>query len=964
MKVTSEDAQSGQGLTLHASMTGLVPRVLGNAIPHLRLFKVIDAPVSGQATVELSAAGSIASSKVALTVGRGQIRLPAVADVPFDLETGQLALTYDGESQQFTLLPSTLDWGGSHIGIAGGAHPEPSTDVDPAWLFHFATTDGQFTADDVAVAPVAVEHGIIEGRVVPGTGEVRLDNLDLKVGGAVLTANGLMIAGTTTSEGSARFDAKLGPTSAEVLKTLWPRTLSSPARLWVSNKIKKGTIKSGSLRFVSGTFARDAGVAAASGQRRLSIAAEAVDLQATPLKWLPPVEAPRALIQIEDNTIEVTVPDAFVALATNRRIPVKAGRFVSNNLDAVITTSEITFHSVAALVPVLELMDLSPLHILKGNGLTTEGIDGKVDAQMKLSVPLIRDLDPKDVKIEAKARVYDGRAKQFAGVYDIQGVAVDIDVTAAAVDAKGSMLVNGVPVKIGWQRILEDAGGEKPPQPPLRLSATLDNTDRTQLGIDLNHIVQGEVPVEVLVEKSAQDENSIKLRADLTNADIAFESIAWRKPPGRAATLQADIAKGKVHKYDLQNLRIIGDDIAIEGSAGISADNKLREVNLPGVQLNVISRLSVNAVLKGDGGADKTGNWQVKVQGANFDGRDLFRSLFAVGPVSDRAAKPGKPSAGMDLDAEFANVIGHNDVSLRNVHMKMSRRADKVTSIDARGTLDGGAAVAISMNTPAGEPRRMLADTTDAGQALKLIGFYPNMQNGRGRLEVNVDGKGPAEKTGTFWVDNFHILGDPIVSEVLGGLPGAPDEPQHKSKAHKKTAEREVIEFDGMKVPFSIGYGQFVIDNAYMRGPLLGVSLVGKADFKLRTLDLGGTYVPLQGLNGGLRGVPLLGELTSGPKGEGTFGIPFAVQGPMAQPQVLVNPIGIVAPGFLREIFQMTNPNPKVIPRTEKAPALPVEQRVRAGAPGVTEPARSKVAPDAAAGTGTTDGWSSQGTPR
>ena len=967
--LTSEAAEGSQGLTLKASVAGLVPRVLGNAIPQLRLFKVIDAPVSGQATLGLTKDGTVAGSKVTLAVGRGQIRLPAVAEVPFDLETGQISMTYDGASQQFTLLPSTLDWGGSHIGIAGGAHPEPSTDIEPAWLYDFKTTDGQFSADDVAAAPVAIERGTLKGRVVPGAGEVRIDELAIKAGGAELTGKGLLVAGTAATEGSARFEAKLGPTPAEVFKTLWPRSLLSPARLWVGQKIKRGTIKSGTLRFVSGGFARDAGVAeTAGGLRRLSVTAEAVDLQGTPLKWMPPVEAPRVLVQIENNSIEVTVPDAAIVLAPNRRIPLKGGRFTSSNLDAVITTSEITFHSVSGLVPVLELMDLSPLHILKGNGLTTEGIDGKVDGQIKLFVPLIPDLDPKDVKIEARAKVYDGRAKQFAGVYDIQGAAVDIDVTVAAVDAKGSMLVNGVPVRVGWQHVL-DTNGEQQPQPPLRLSATLDNSDRAQLGIDLNHIVQGEVPVEVLIEKGAQDETLVKLRADLGNADIAIESIAWRKPPGRAATLQADVAKGKVHKYDLQNLRIVGDDIAIEGTAGISADNKLREVNLPGVQLNVITRLAVAAVLKGDGGADKTGNWSVKVQGANFDGRDLFRSLFAVGPVSDRAVKPGgKPVAGMDLEADIDNVIGHGEVSLRGVHMKMSRRGEKVVNLEARGTLDGGGPVVITMNTPAGEPRRLLADTTDAGQALKLIGFYPNMQSGRGRLEVNVDGKGPAEKTGTLWVENFRILGDPIVSEVLNGVPGAPDEPQHTPKGQKKAAaQREVFEFNGMQVPFSIGYGQFVIDNGYMRGPLLGVSLGGKADFKLRSLNLGGTYIPLQGLNSALRGVPLLGELTTGPKGEGTFGITFAVQGPMAQPQVLVNPLSLVAPGIFREIFQMTNTNQKVIPREEKAQPVPVEKRVRAGAPGVSEPARAKSGPAAAGpntGGGGADGWVSQSAPR
>jgi len=201
---------------------------------------------------------------------------------------------------------------------------------------------------------------------------------------------------------------------------------------------------------------------------------------------------------------------------------------------------------------------------------------------------------------------------------------------------------------------------------------------------------------------------------------------------------------------------------------------------------------------------------------------------------------------------------------------------------------------------------------------------------------------------------------------VLSSSPGISNDPGPQPRARKQAPQREVIEFDAMKVPFSMGYGQFVVNNAYMRGPLFGVSLSGKADFKVRTLNLGGTYVPLQGLNNLLGEFPLLGEITSGPKKDGMFGITFSVQGPMAQPQVLVNPLSLVAPGFFRELFQMTNPNPQVIPREDKAPSRPVEQRVRASSPGssdATRAAAGQPAVNGAAPATSTDGWSSQVAP-
>src|SRR5690606_14657674 len=125
-------------------------------------------------------------------------------------------------------------------------------------------------------------------------------------------------------------------------------------------------------------------------------------------------------------------------------------------------------------------------------------------------------------------------------------------------------------------------------------------------------------------------------------------------------------------------------------------------------------------------------------------------------------------------------------------------------------------------------PRRLYADSTDAGQAFKLVGFYPNIQGGRLRLEVDLEGRGAAEKSGTLWVDNFRVLGDPIISEVYSSAEGSSES---DSSGRRRKVEREVFEFQRMKAPFSIGHGQFVLDDTYLRGPLLGASIRGKVDY-------------------------------------------------------------------------------------------------------------------------------------
>ena len=322
------------------------------------------------------------------------------------------------------------------------------------------------------------------------------------------------------------------------------------------------------------------------------------------------------------------------------------------------------------------------------------------------------------------------------------------------------------------------------------------------------------------------------------------------------------------------------------------------------------------------------------MSGQNYDGRKFFRSLFNVG---DGPNQKGKPAAkGTHISFDVANMIGSSDVSLRNLKGEIETRNGNLTSLDARGTLDGGAPLVATLDRSTGS-RRLVVTTSDAGQVMKLVNFYPNMQGGRMRLEVGLDGSGPAEKTGTLMVDNFRILGDPVVTELVSSADSG-----HPAISGNRHVTREVFDFNRMRAPFSVGYGQFVLQESYLKGPLLGATLRGKVDFRTKRVNIGGTYIPLQGINGALGDIPVLGQILSGSQGEGIVGMTFAVQGPTASPQVIVNPFSLVAPGIFRDIFQMTSMDPTIQVRDDGAKQVPAASAVRATAPDGTASSRSK----------------------
>ena len=139
-----------------------------------------------------------------------------------------------------------------------------------------------------------------------------------------------------------------------------------------------------------------------------------------------------------------------------------------------------------------------------------------------------------------------------------------------------------------------------------------------------------------------------------------------------------------------------------------------------------------------------------------------------------------------------------------------------------------------------------------------------------------------------------------------------------RKRAVARPVVREQVEFDHLDVPFSVGHGQVVLGDSTINGPLLGARLNGKIDYNRQYVFLEGTYVPLYGLNSIPNSIPIIGDILSGGRsGDGLIGITFQVQGPMGHPQVMVNPLSMLTPGLLRQIWETAPQGQAVVPRSE-----------------------------------------------
>ncbi len=956
LSVRAENSAQSEGMTALVTLRGLAPRIVGEAVPQLAMLRSISLPVDGDINVSVARDGSVVASDIALELGAGQVAMGDREPIAVSIDGGLINASYVASERRFLVKPSTVRWSDSSLTFVGGASLEAAGaapngqtgNLSERWRFDLRLQEGFLNAGDVGIPRLAIDAWGVTGTIAPSSGVLRVEQAALTAGGGTVSLSGEMDGGA--SPVASRFDGVIGEMPAATLKALWPKSVAPDARLWVGANVLDGRVETGNVKVSSGKYLAEDEPGRAANESRMTLSIEARDIVARVVPEFAPVNLPRALVRVENEDFEIAAPEGTIDLGEGRVVALKAGRFASSNEGDDQATGQAAFKIATDLAGSIALISHPALGIATKSDLVFNNGSGKVEGEFNVTIPLIADLQPGDLKVSGAAQLSDGRAKDLIGGFDAQGAKINFSLSDRAVEASGEVLLAGVPAKVNWQRII---GVPEDMQPPLRLTAVLDVADRKQLGIDTSQSVLGDVPIELTIKKIHEERPDVHLRADLTNSDLLLRNIAWRKPPGRAAFLEGNLVPGRKHASEITDLTVVGDDLAIRGWAGFDKKGQLVAFEFPEFSLSLVSRLNVV------GSFGKGRIWDIAVEGQTYDARSFFRSLYSVGQISEDHPSEVKGQDGVDLSVKIDNVIGFQDVSLRQLDMKLAKRGGKLTELKARGVLDGGEPLAVELRDVAGQPRQLLADSTDAGQAFRLVGFYPNVQRGRVKLEVNLDGRGPAEKTGTLWVENFNILGDPVVADIVGSVDDSKPAIDGRGRTGQRMV-RQVFPFDRMRAPFSVGHGQFVLEDAYLRGPIQGATVRGKVDYNRQVVNIGGTYVPAQGLNNAFGEIPLLGQILSGPRNEGIFGMTFAIQGPMSQPQVIVNPLSLVAPGIFREIFQLTPEAPKVLPRVEPRRSGPADRAVRSS----SAPADARAGASRAGSTQGTNGggWSSRTT--
>lgn len=850
----------------------------------LNVLKGIDIPVQGNATCNLSMAGHLGACRFVLAAGDGHMKLPALKKEPIHLKSATLTLDMDMQGNRYAL--TELNWKGDTLRgrISGGGTFAFADDGALANL----TAD--WTAENVFIdAPNMFEDGLaLEKAKFRGTFDAAAEHLAIdeflaKRGSFELTLAGALQDHKVST--GVVLNGKMKDVTVADLKRLWPAGAAAGAREWIMSNVHEGLIKDGTVavNIPPGAITDDR-----IPDEMMTITFSMDGMRMTYLDGLPDMTKITGSAVVLGDTFNAEVTGGSVGT-----VSVKQGSISIPELHRDGTVGTIVGSIEGPTADILAILDKPRLGYPTRYGIKPAEAGGKASANVKFVIPMLRDLKDEDVGIDVAAELKDVRLP-ITSHLKMTGGTFALKLDMKGMKAHGAVQVNTAPMGFTWT---EDFTGSSKTSTRLDVTATLNEEHRARLGLDLRPYVEGKTPVVAVFTGNGGKIQNAKVDANLTPARLSSPELNWAKPEDAKASMKADVTFRPDGSIDITNMDAAGQGLKAQGRL-VVAGGRIREADFKRLVLGERNDFAIRRKIAADGG-----------ETIEVKGRVIDAGGFLDKEDPDAKPKPEERKHPLAIKADLDLAYLQGDVWFTGVTYTYADDGQRLTQFKVDASADA-ANVRGEMITAPDNSRKLRLQTADAGRFVRALTGFRSLIGGE--LALNVDlsplpaqghasSKAVSTFDGTLKIENFKIVDQPFFARLLsaGSFTGLDD-----------LLRGEGITFTKLEQAFQGRGDMITLTEGRAAGPAIGLTTQGLVNRATDRLDLNGTIVPLYGLNSMFEDIPLLGDILNSRKGEGIFGVTYGVSGDLNELKVAVNPVSVLAPGFLRKIFQM-GPTPQ-----------------------------------------------------
>lgn|GEM_PF-2746618 len=664
--------------------------------------------------------------------------------------------------------------------------------------------------------------------------------------------------------------------TVDSLKSYWPRSLGTGAYVWVRDNIDRGLLPNAELSFVATPEMWTEGLPAEALQFKFGIA----DLTAHYNRPMPPLVDAQGYGILSLDDLVLQIEEAKLAGLDVAASSVTIGPFSSRP-----QVADVALNFSGDVQKILLVLDSEPLGYISEFGLDPLLASGFTQAELTLSIPLLKDLKIEEVEFEGRVTGRDLVLADLINGQSLENGVADFFVDGDGLKTVGTIDYQGITAAVDW---FEDFRDETTHPTNATITVDLTHEQLELLGFDPDNRFMGQISTTLEIVGKGVEIAKGTVRSDLSQAYLKDPVLGWEKPIGVSAQFTSEL-RAMNGKFSLIDAVLEGADLKAEFD--FSADENGIVLSAQSIKHGA-SDFSVVA-------QQEETVWNLFIEGRSLDVGAVLQSIYEpVTPGEEvQQATPWPDLYGV---VQLDKLVMANDVFLQNTKGTIRVVEDHFTNLELDGLLNNEAAFHLSLKEEKPEVRYLKLTSGNAGLAAKGLDLFTQGSGGDLRVEAEIRGRqSNMEIDGLGEMKAFRLNEAPVLARILStaSLTGIAD-----------LARDGRINFKDVRVPFTLRNGVFDIDEAAANGPAIGLTMNGQFVQSLAEANLNGVVVPAYGFNSIINKVPLVGGIITGGKNEGIFAINYSIKGPLTDPEIAVNPASMLAPGILRRIFRGGKP--------------------------------------------------------
>lgn len=672
---------------------------------------------------------------------------------------------------------------------------------------------------------------------------------------------------------------------------LWPLGVSRGGRRWVTQNISGGRIDDArfEVSFLTPGLSLD-GLELTRLDGRFRFSGATVDYR-NPMPVAREVSG-TAVLTPQSLTLDVDH-------AVHAGVTIDAARIVIRDLDQLVEVADIDIRARGPVRDVLDIANSEPLRFVTRINRDPRDFGGNASVRLILRFPLAANLTLDDIDAAAGADITGFQMRRATRDLDVRGGAATLRVDTRGYEMTGRVTLGTAPADVALTRNFDATA---PFAQRVTLRGRIGNAELQALRLDWRPWIDGPVQIELVHTEFRGGREDLAVDFGLQDARIAIPEIDWSKPAGRPATGHIELSIVNDRVTELRNFRVQADGFEARGAGSFTPDGRgLRQLRVENVAF-------ANTQVRGTV-TFEAGGIAVEMTGPSLDLTPLLRARNN----SQTAAMPT-----VQIAAEIDRVIVGRERVLERVRFQGRRAGARWIAINFdSGARDeaGLAAIRLRLTTEGGR-QRLRADAVDGGGLLALFGVADNVRGGR----VIITGEsnsadGPI--TGRIEMRDFRVANAPVLAHIISSilLAGIGD-----------ALSGEGLRFTSLVGGYTYQANRITLREWHAFGVSTGITAAGTIDLGAHRLDLSGMVVPGNALNGLLNNVPVLGELLGG-RGGGLLAANYRVRGSLADPQVNIDVLSILALGQLRNLIRGSDQGATAPPQQAQEPDVPPTSR-------------------------------------